>query len=58
MDSSVLLLHHDPSDLELIHLKKRKSVFGLKNPILDFPKKSTLIDWTPKHGHDVNKDMT
>lgn len=57
MDYSVLLLHHDLSDLELIHLKKGKSVFGLKNLILDFPRKSTLNDWIPKHGHDVNKDM-
>ena len=49
--SSVLLLHHDPNDLELIHLKKGKSVFGLKNPILDFPKKSTRA-WR-KQGHAV-----
>ena len=57
MDYSVLLLHHDLSDLELIHLKKGRSVFGLKNLILVFPRKSTLNDWIPKHGRDVNKDM-
>ena len=37
-DSSVPLMHHDPSDLGLIWLVKNvKSVFGFENPILDFP---------------------
>ena len=44
MDSSVPLMHHDPSDLGLICLvKKAKSVVGLsefKNPILDFLKET------------------
>jgi len=42
-NSSVPLTHHDPRDLRLICLeKKRKIRFGFKNPILDFLKKRTL----------------
>ena len=42
-DSSVPLMHHDPSDLgSLILVKKRKIRLGLKNPDSDFPKKRIL----------------
>ena len=42
-DSSVPLMHHDPRDLGLICLDRNgKSVFGFKNPILDFVKRHPL----------------
>jgi len=45
-DSSVPLMPHDPRHLELICLeKKRKSVFGFKNPILDFLKATHPYFW-------------
>ena len=42
-DSSVPLMHNDPSDHKLVCLVKKimqNPVFGFKNPIFDFPKRT------------------